>query len=530
MKAVALLLFIASDPATGQAQPAFPSASGPAAETPGGRGGRVIEVTQLGDSGPGSLREALEATGPRTIVFRVGGTISLDSQLLIREPFLTVAGQTAPGGGILLRGNGTFDVVDIRAHDVVLRYLRIRNERGTPGTTDDVYLGSGAERVIIDHCSLSWANDELFSIWPTGDATVRDVTLSWSVLAETLEGHATAVLAGSDVDSTSIRGVVIHHNVFAHNTHRNPLVKVGQAIVSNNLVYDYRLWGVGLGGGIEADVVGNLFVPGPNTGARADNLILRRVNPRANPSIGPAGDPSLYIEDNLGPGCTEDTDPFACVFESDPWEPTGAFPAAPQRRTTGASLRFPVDQVPASMLEGVLSPTVGASERLNERGEWVSARDAVDARVLENLRTRTGRYIDTPNDVGGFPDIAGGEAYEDGDRDGMADVWESLHGFDATNPADGTEDSDGDGFTNLEEFLNGTTPRTIAIRPDAGSEPDGSASDDASTPVDGGATPDAAMADASADSVDVTGNCAAGGSPAFLWLLVAAWLGTRRRA
>ncbi|MEM6959728.1 MAG: hypothetical protein AAF645_28860, partial [Myxococcota bacterium] len=494
-RCVAFAFMFALSVASASAQvPAFPGASGPAAVTAGGRGGRIMAVTTLADSGPGSLREAIEASGPRIVVFRVAGIIDLASRLLVRNGDITIAGQSAPGGGITLRGTSRFDVLDIRAKDVVIRYLRLRAVRGEPDSTDQIYIGSGAERVVLDHLSLSWANDELYSIWPTGDETVRDVTLSWSILAETLEGHATAALCGSNNDSTSIRGVVFEHNLFAHNTHRNPLVKVGQAFVVNNLVYDYSLWGVGLGGGIEADLIGNVFIAGPNTDRRADNIMLHRINPGGVPAIGPAGEPSLFVVDNVGPGCTAG-DQWACVQQSNPWDSLGHSPVDDAQREAPMDPGFDFAIDPSEVLEARIATGVGANARIDEGGAWVPARDDADQRVIEEVAERGGDFVNDPSDVGGFPTIDPGAAYADEDGDGMADRWEQMHGFDASDASDGATDTDEDGYTNVEEFLNGTPPRGEAVEPDAGVTDAGMASDagaaDAGVPEDGSVARDA---------------------------------------
>ena len=147
--------------------PAFPGAEGFGAETPGGRGGKVIEVTNLSDSGPGSFRAACEAKEPRIVVFRTGGTVMLKSGIEITNPYITIAGQSAPGGGICLRNDpvNRFTPITVSTHDVVIRYLRIRPGASTEktGYLNAMEVLSGGYNVVIDHCSLSWAVDEVFS-------------------------------------------------------------------------------------------------------------------------------------------------------------------------------------------------------------------------------------------------------------------------------------------------------------------------------------------------------------------------------
>ena len=222
---------------------AFPGAAGFGSDTPGGRGGEVLFVTNLNDSGPGSLRAACESGGPRIVIFRVGGTIELTSDISITRPFLTIAGQTAPGDGICLkntRSNKRAALI-ISTHDVVVRYLRVR-----PGASDrpscclrGIALVNGAHDVVVDHCSLSWAVDELFTVW----GGVHDVSLQWCFLTEALnrsnheEGpHSCGALLGNRMS----QNFTLHHNLFAHNSQRNPRIKCGGVVdVVNNVVYNF---------------------------------------------------------------------------------------------------------------------------------------------------------------------------------------------------------------------------------------------------------------------------------------------------
>ena len=168
-------------PSLASGLPAFPGAEGFGTDTPGGRGGQVFEVTNLQDSGAGSLRVCIEASGPRTCVFRAGGTITLSSPLTINNPYVTIAGQTAPGGGITIRGGGVF----VQTHDVVIRYISVRRGPGgsnyailiSDNNADDVY------NVVLDHCSTSWATDQTVTTW----YAAHDVTISWTIISESLD-------------------------------------------------------------------------------------------------------------------------------------------------------------------------------------------------------------------------------------------------------------------------------------------------------------------------------------------------------
>jgi len=257
----------------------FPGAEGFGTGTPGGRGGDVCQVTSLADSGAGTLRACIEATGPRHVIFRTGGTILLRDRLIIENPYITIAGQTAPGDGITLRMDpepGTdHGTMSIKTHDVVIRFLRFRP--GDGGNADDshdaltIYDGD-VHDIVIDHSSFSWAVDENVNIYD--DAS--DVTVSYSVIAEGLrdaghpEGqHSKGMLAGG----TDAHNVSIHHNLFVSNVDRNPQISgLSVADIRNNVIYNY---GDGSGDGVtlvsssngapQVNWVGNYYKPGPDS-------------------------------------------------------------------------------------------------------------------------------------------------------------------------------------------------------------------------------------------------------------------------
>jgi pectate lyase len=255
--------------------PAFPAAEGFGAATPGGRGGRVVLVENLDDSGPGRFRAAVEAPGPRTVVFRVGGLITLGATVVIAEPFLTVAGRTAPGDGVCFRGQG----VEIRTHDVVLRHLRFRPGDASGAEVDGVSVGGGSRRVILDHCSAGWSVDEGLSL--AGD--VRDVTVQWCLVAEAL--HRSVHRKGPHGYGSLVRangGVTLHHNLWAHNAARNP--RLGDDYgrppwplfdVRNNVIYDYGGIASGMTGDrLRANYVGNYVRPGPSSDTKRGVIVL----------------------------------------------------------------------------------------------------------------------------------------------------------------------------------------------------------------------------------------------------------------
>jgi pectate lyase len=449
--------------------PAFPECQGSGCGATGGRGGRVIEVTNLNDSGIGSLRACVEASGPRTCVFRVGGTIELQSGLVVRNPHLTVPGQTAPGGGILISGQAIGsqgNTIQINAHDVIWRYTRVRLGYHEDCSGDSSECASAfvmrnpTENVVIDHNSVSWNQDEGIGIWRgNSEKSLRDVTISWNLLAEPLTSHPTSLLIGASSRTLAdgLTDADIHHNLVISANHRNPLAKNKSMRLINNIFYNYHGYATQLGGGITADIIGNYYRAGPDT----DSVYEVQAFPSGN-STSPNGTLSLYLADNKGPNhANPNTDNWSDMTRevSDENGPEiGALSEGSFRRMTPMAARgVPITIDHVDGLEDMLLPTVGASQRLDCDGRWVATRDAVDTRLINEYRseTATGFRIANENEVGGFPMIAAGTPCADADHDGMSDIWERRVGLDPFDPADGNGDHDGDGYTNFEEFLNG---------------------------------------------------------------------------
>lgn len=404
--------------------PAFPGAEGFGSTTPGGRGGKVIQVTNLDDSGRGSLRAALEAEGPRIVVFRVGGTIRLKSHLRIDHPFITVAGQTAPGGGILIRDAG----LRVAAHDVVIRCLRIRvgESRAEPDGSQDAISISGtsetgnAYNVVVDHCSFSWAIDENADSY----SRASDTTFQWCIFSEGLMhsihhkgSHSMGMLLGQNSTRTSL-----HHNLFAHNNQRNPRIKGGRRDVVNNLIYNWGAYAAAFSDDPEVNFVANYYKPGPNS----DNRPIIAAYDRPG---------TLYIRDNHFPGST--------ASDWDAVEHEGIVQAE-QRFHAPLIATLPAEDAYKKVLAGV--------------GCAFPTRDSVDERIVSDVRNGTGRIIDNPGQAGGFPEIRGGDPPVDADSDGMPDSWETSHGLNPHDPSDASADRDGDGYTNVEEYVNGLAP------------------------------------------------------------------------
>ncbi len=424
-----LLLVTLLVPGAAAAIPAFPGAEGAGAYTVGGRGGRVIEVTNLNDSGPGSLREAVTAEGPRIVVFRVAGLIALEEPIIVRNPFLTLAGQTAPGGGICLRNYA----LAVATHDVVIRYLRSRCGDQGGRQEDCLDLTHGARNVILDHCSASWSIDEVLSL----AGNVSDVTVQWCLIAESLDNSKHP--KGPHGCGSLVRAngkVTLHHNLWAHNRTRN--VRLGDNYdrppypafdFRNNVIYDYGQTCSGITQGrFTVNYVANYLRPGPSS--TASHAI----------TVNSPSEMRFYIHGNIFDGNKTLTEDNAQFFN--------AVKIQGQRQVEIVTQPFDMPSVRTSSAqeayEAVLAG-VGASRPV---------RDAVDARIVREVRDRTGSVIDSQSQVGGWPEYRLAPPAPDSDHDGMPDAWEQVHGLDAHDPADGSSDRDGDGYTNVEEFLN----------------------------------------------------------------------------
>jgi pectate lyase len=416
-------------PSRAAGPPAFPGAEGFGAQTPGGRGGRVVFVRSLEDSGPGSFREAVSAKGPRVVVFRVGGLVTLRSPVVIEAPFLTIAGQTAPGDGICFRGHP----VVIQTHDVVVRHLRFRPGDASGAEVDALTVGRGSRNVVVDHCSASWAVDENLSL--AGD--VRDVTVQWCLIAEALNRsvhHKGSHGYGSLMRATG--GVTLHHNLWAHNDARNP--RLGDDYgrppwplfdVRNNVIYDYGSVASGMTGDtLSANYVANYVRPGPSSQTKRGVVVLTDTAAVTYHASGNVvdGRPDVTADNRLLFDRLEAAGRRLVTLIERPFQ-------APAVRTSGAG----------EALAAVLA-NVGATR---------PRRDAVDARIVREVETRGGRLIDSPADVGGWPAYATGTAPADGDEDGLPDEWERARGLDPSDPTDASRPSGGDGYTTLEIYL-----------------------------------------------------------------------------
>ncbi|MBC8184188.1 hypothetical protein H8E88_24100 [candidate division KSB1 bacterium] len=425
--------------------PAFPGAEGFGTETAGGRGGQVIEVTNLNDSGPGSLREAIETDGPRIVVFRVGGMIELNSPIIITKPYITIAGQTAPGDGITVKGSGQ-NCID-GTHDVIIRYLRFRGV--ISGNSDCLNMRYGTYNVVIDHCSFSWATDETISVV----AKSHDVTIQWCVIAEGLLSHSMGSLV-----STGAYNVSIHHCLYAHNSERNAkMVGVPDDLDGhfayfdfvNNVIYNWGAYAHSVAGSGKGNVIANYFKAGINSGTYPQRREIIRQQFKTGRQI--------YASGNYGPtcpnGCENDWDGETFTWNGDEYEGGMISDLSGNNIASGYGTRsdtlIPVPQVTT------FSASKALDEVLKNSGVIFPTRDAVDERVINDVKNNTGNIINNPSEVGGWPELAPGTAPADSDHDGMPDAWEETRGLDANDPSDALLDADGDGYTNVEDYLNG---------------------------------------------------------------------------
>ena len=386
---------------TSDAPLAVPGAQGWAAHTPGGRGGKLIRVTTLAASGPGSFLEALETAGPRVIVFEVGGVVDFHGeQLKLTQPFVTIAGQTAPAPGITLIRAG----LDIAAHDVVIQHIRIRT--GTAGMAkrtgwepDAMGTVGGAYNVIVDHCSLTWAIDENLSAsgprfvganpaqWR--QHTSHAITFSNNIIAEGLFNatHAKGEHSKGSLIHDNVSDILIVGNLYAHNYERSPLFKGGvHGAIVNNLIYDpgqravhYNLiaaeWGehpfeVG-----QIALLGNVMRAGPSTPADVALFML-----------GGSGDVQLFMKDNI-----------AVDRIGRPLPQTG-------RYTTSAAAIIPMRAAPALPAGVTLLPAVQVQDAVvANAGARPWDRDEHDWRVIADTIEGRGKVIDSEQEVGGYP-------------------------------------------------------------------------------------------------------------------------------
>jgi hypothetical protein len=502
--------------------PAFPGAWGGGMYSFGGRGGKVLVVTNLNDSGPGSFREACEQAGPRVVVFNVSGIIRLKDRISIRAPYITIAGNTAPGDGVCIAG----DTVELNTHDVVVRHMRFRRGKTDAVDRDDSFGGNPTGNVMIDHVSASWSLDENISMYrhmfdhdndpktPTLKLPTVNITIQNSISSESLSTYHHAF--GSTIGG---RNSTFHRNLWASNTGRNPSVGMdGDFAFINNVLFNYRHRTVD-GGDHRSrfNIINNYFKPGPGTpDEEVRYRVLKPESERSKTAVNHFG--QAWVDGNVVEGNER--------VSRDNWD-GGVQPDVTNRERKRRELmtfapkdpaaRAAFDQkVEAQMAAFVFHsetladalkkirvaqpfphaplPIVSAPEAyayvLANAGATLPQRDPVDTRIIESVRTgviperqvdpttkKEARfygyeerwvnaldeyvargYVTNPSEVGGWPEYKG-MPYADADQDGLPDSWETAHGLNPNDAADATADLNSDGYTNIEDFINGLDPR-----------------------------------------------------------------------
>lgn len=456
--------------------PAFPGAEGGGAFSFGGRGGKVITVTNLNDSGPGSFREACEQGGARIVVFNVAGIIKLKSPLSVRAPYITIAGQTAPGDGVCIAGESFW----IDTHDVVIRHMRFRRGETWVGRRDDAVGGNPVGNIMLDHLSTSWGLDENMSIYrhmwndSTGKSDLKlgtvNITIQNSIFSEALDtwNHSFGATLGGENNS-------FMRNLWANNTGRNPSIGWnGVFNFVNNVVFNWMHRSVD-GGDYTAkyNIINNYYKPGPVTSldSRVSHRILKPESGRSMLSRKVYG--MAFVDGNVIEGNEKVTnDNWAGGVQVENLADAGDY-------TDDIRSNRPFAMPHLTIVD----PYEAYDLVLDNSGATLPRRDAVDERIVRVVRTGVIEYADNVNlddipkfehrrlpddsyklgiitdisQVGGYPEY-NGTPYKDTDGDGMPDWWEIKYGLNPNDPADANGDLNGDGYTNIEKFINGINP------------------------------------------------------------------------
>ncbi|MFO7447694.1 MAG: hypothetical protein R6W90_15115 [Ignavibacteriaceae bacterium] len=408
----------------------FPGAEGYGKYTSGGRGGKVIEVTNLNDKGDGSFRNAVEQAGARIVVFRISGTIALESDLIIRNGDLTIAGQTAPGGGICIKNYQTI----VNAGNVIIRFLRFRLGDETKQEADALNI-MNSKNVIIDHCSVSWGIDEVFSFYDN-----ENTTMQWCIISEALNDsyhskgeHGYGGIWGG-------KNATFHHNLLANNSSRNPRFNGSRTKYTsdeelvdfrNNVIYNWGINSAYGGEGGSYNIAANYYKPGPATEEKVKSRIIEPWENKGR----------WYIDGNYVAGSPEVTE--------DNWK-------------GGVQGDFSEDDIKADKPFETMPVEYSNAEEAYEdvlryAGAILPVRDNADERIINDVMSGTvsaaNGIINSQTQVGGWPELQSTEAPADTDHDGMPDNWEQKRSLNIYDSSDANKIAES-GYTYIEEYLN----------------------------------------------------------------------------
>ncbi len=424
-----ILLFIINIHVFGQSL-AFPTAEGCGKYTTGGRNGKVIYVNNLNDSGSGSLRDAISQKGSRIILFSVDGTIELNSKLVIDNDSITIAGQSAPGDGICIKGYPLY----INANNVIIRYIRTRMG-DVNKIEDDAMGGRDVENLMIDHCSTSWSVDECLSVYRS-----KNVTVQWCMVTHSLSQSAHSKGAHGFGGIWGGSNASFHHNLLANHSSRNPRFAsdgYGPVDFTNNAVFNWgykAAYGGGRGGKI--NFVSNYYKPGPATSKNINSTFYEPAED---------GTTSLFISNNVMVGNDSVT--------NNNW--------------FGVGTKDPVVKMesPFEIVKIKEDKPEQAYEKILKEAGCSLYRDSYDNRIIEEVTTGTVSggetfaggnkgIIDSQKEVGGWPELRKGTPRVDSDKDGIPDEWELEHGLNVNSDLDGSKFSLSKHYTNVEVYLN----------------------------------------------------------------------------
>jgi len=415
---------------------AFPGAYGFGCQASGGRGGTVYKVTNTNDSGSGSFRDAVHGGGTRTVIFNTGGTCTQSTREDTTRANITVAGQTAPGGGFCVRN---CQVTIKNTSNWIVRHLRFRLGRhaGTHEGAEpnfDAFNVWNSHDVIVDHCSASWGADEVMDF----RGTTNNITVQWSILSEGLNWYDHGYAVIWEPNGIALSRGSLHHNLLAHHLARMPRVSNETDDLTfdcrNNVFYN---WGdEGACGrcafytteSVDMNYIGNYAIAGSDTTTGAGAAMETGE-----------GNASIYQSDNK---IDSDRD------SSHDGTNTGWSMFIGSETQLGSAVSIPAAyQISTDAVDTAYTNVLAGA------GATKPSRDSADTRIVNSVTNRNGSIIDDEDDVGGWPTLAAGSAPTDTDGDGMPDSWESANG---TNPsvADNNGDLDSDGYTNIEEYIN----------------------------------------------------------------------------